>query len=342
VFSTVIKCSVEDDEENTKADTNNRQQQQHKVVAIKLIRNNETMAKAAVKELRILRMLKPTGGNTFCVELLDKFEHLNHTTFVFEYLDLNLRETLHKFGRNVGIAISAVRTYSKQLLHALQHLAKHGVVHADIKPDNILVSANYGMVKLCDFGSAFLESEYMDADPTPYLVSRFYRPPEVILGLMYDRSIDLWSLAVTLAELFTGNVLFPGNTNNDMLRRFMDCLGPFSNKMLRRHFLAYQKLKLQPHFDPEDYRFRHQTFDKVTGKPVIQHVHASELRSSSSKTQLVQVLLQAKSSSDDRGTVLKFSDFLGRCLALDPHKRISIHDALSLEFISTTTKKAAA
>ena len=104
MFSTVIKCSVEDDEENTKADTNNRKQQQHKVVAIKLIRNNETMAKAAVKELRILRMLKPTGGNTFCVELLDKFEHLNHTTFVFEYFDLNLRETLHKFGRNVGIA----------------------------------------------------------------------------------------------------------------------------------------------------------------------------------------------------------------------------------------------
>lgn len=159
---------------------------------------------------------------------------------------------------------------------------------------------------------------------------------------MYDRSIDLWSLAVTLAELFTGNVLFPGNTNNDMLRRFMDCLGPFSNKMLRRHFLAYQKLKLQPHFDPEDYRFRQQTFDKVTGKPVIQHVHASELRSTSSKTQLVQVLLKAKSSSDDRGTVLKFSDFLGRCLALDPHKRISIQDALSHEFISATTKKSAA
>jgi serine/threonine-protein kinase PRP4 len=333
------------------------------------------MAKAAVKELRILRMLKSnntTGGNTFCVELLDKFEHLNHTTFVFEYLDLNLRETLHKFGRNVGIAIAAVRTYTKQLLCALQHLANHGVVHADIKPDNILVSANYGMVKLCDFGSAFLESEYMETDPTPYLVSRFYRPPEVrtgstlvhefadskrnrctylrstllfhfcmkvILGLEYDKSIDLWSLAVTLAELFTGSVLFPGNTNNDMLRRFMDCLGPFSNKMLRRHFLSYQKLKLQPHFDPEDYRFKQQTFDKVTGKPVIQHVHVSELRSTSSKKQLVQVLLKAKSSSDDHGTVLKFSDLLGRCLALDPHKRISIHDALSHDFISAAAKK---
>lgn len=147
---------------------------------------------------------------------------------------------------------------------------------------------------------------------------------------------------MTLAELFTGSVLFSGNTNNDMLRRFMDCLGPFSNKMLRRHFLSYQKLQLQPHFDPEDYRFKHQTFDKVTGKPVIQHVHvASELSSSSKKQQLVQVLLKAKSTSDDRGIVLKFSDLLGRCLALDPNRRISIHDALTHDFISPTVKKTA-
>ena len=186
VFSTVVKCidvSVEDEANHRNLHSEQEQEQQHKVVAIKLIRSNETMAKAAQKELRILRMLstksQPHPVNTFCVELLEGgFDHRNHTVFVFEYMDLNLRETLHKFGRNVGIAIGAIRTYTKQLLCALRHLARHGVVHADVKPDNILVSANYGMVKLCDFGSAFLESD-TDNDPTPYLVSRFYRPPEV-------------------------------------------------------------------------------------------------------------------------------------------------------------------
>ena len=140
---------------------------------------------------------------------------------------------------------------------------------------------------------------------------------------------------MTLAELFTGSVLFSGNTNNDMLRQFMDCMGPFSNKMLRRHFLSYQRLQLQPHFDPEDYRFKQHAFDKVTGKPIIQHMHVTNAAPSK---KLVQVLLKAKSASDDRGSVLKFADLLGRCLALDPRKRMSIQDALKHEFVAPVKK----
>ncbi len=71
---------------------------------------------------------------------------------------------------------------------------------------------------------------------------RFYRPPEVILGLEYDRMVDLWSTSVTLAELFTGSVLFPGSSNNDILSKFMDALGPFSHKMVRRHAASYAKM----------------------------------------------------------------------------------------------------
>ncbi len=83
------------------------------------------------------------------------------------------------------------------------------------------MSANFSTVKLADFGSAFFETDH-DNDPTLYLVSRF--------GLEYNRMVDLWSTAVTIGELFTGTVLFPGDTNNDMLVRFMDAMGPLSNK----------------------------------------------------------------------------------------------------------------
>ena len=80
-----------------------------------------------------------------------------------------------------------------------------------------MVSSDFRTIRLCDFGSAFRESD-ADNDPTPYLVSRFYRAPEITLGLEYNRQIDLWAAANCVYELFTGNVMFPGRDNNHMLQ----------------------------------------------------------------------------------------------------------------------------
>jgi len=274
-------------------------------------------------------------------QALPPLEYQNHTALLFEHLPFNLRETLSKFGKNVGINLTAVRSYAKQLLTALQHLALHRIVHADLKLDNILVSSNFSTVKICDFGSAFFETD-SDNDPTPYLVSRFYRAPEVILGLEYDRMIDLWSVAVSIVELFTGNVMFPGRNNNDMLKRFMDSIGPFSTKTVRRHVASFSRLGLTPHFEPvtaggSNFNFRRQENDKVTGKPVIRIVAANG--GTVSNRQISQVLLLSKSASDGRGDVLKFSKFLSRCLTFDPAKRIGLDEALVHDFFSTSIKE---
>jgi serine/threonine-protein kinase PRP4 len=126
-----------------------------------------------------------------------------------------------KFGRGVGLSLTAVRSYFGQLLAAATHLQKHCILHADIKPDNILVTADFSQVMICDFGSATNTDEAMI---TPYLVSRFYRAPEIILGLPPTHAIDLWSLAVTAGELFWGKVLLQGKTNNDMLYVMMQTM----------------------------------------------------------------------------------------------------------------------
>ncbi len=113
---------------------------------------------------------------------------------------MNLRELLKKYGKDVGLHIKAVRSYTQQLLLALKLLRKSNVVHADIKPDNILVRFRHTgptvflggffvvfpsffqvnetklMLKVCDFGSA---SHVADMELAPYLVSRFYRAPEI-------------------------------------------------------------------------------------------------------------------------------------------------------------------
>ena len=324
VFSSVVKCCRVDEPQT--------------IVALKLIRNNETMAKAAQRELRILKVLASSKGpgNAHCVRLLSGsgYEHRNHITFYFESMHLNLRETLHKFGKGVGIQLMAVRQYTRQLLLALEHLKSLSIVHADIKPDNILVNSDFSCVKLCDFGSAFFVTDVDAKDPTPYLVSRFYRPPEVILGMEYSHPVDLWSIAVTIAELFRGIVLFPGNTNNDMLHLFMESLGPFSNKMLKRHFLAFERLGLSPHFE-KDFTFRRQDVDFVTGRPVLR---MTTVTSAQSNKTLSYMFTKSKSQSDDRGDVMKFSDLLVRCLALDPARRISISDALRHDFLKRTPK----
>jgi len=64
---------------------------------------------------------------------------------------------------------------------ALRHMQNCQVVHCDLKPDNILVSADKKTIKLCDFGTAVDKRDVMER--TEYLVSRFYRAPEIILGM---------------------------------------------------------------------------------------------------------------------------------------------------------------
>jgi len=87
------------------------------------------------------------------------------------------------------------------MLIALQHLRKNKIIHADIKPDNILLSNDTKNVKLCDFGTAFFVEKNCNVE---YLVSRYYRAPEVVLGYPYDYSIDMWSLGCTLYEMYAG------------------------------------------------------------------------------------------------------------------------------------------
>ena len=232
----------------------------NQVVAIKIVRKNESMRKAGIKEVDILKDLAANDPDDrkHVVRLLRSFDHKGHLCMVFENMSMNLREVLKKFGRDVGINLKAIRAYAQQLFLGLSLLRKCQYLHADLKPDNILVNEARNIVKIADLGSASPITENVTA---PYLVSRFYRAPEIILGIEYDYGIDMWSTGCTLFELYTGKILFTGRNNNSMLRNIMECRGKFPHKLLRRGTLAYE------YFD-DLLNFRSQEQDKVTGRIV--------------------------------------------------------------------------
>jgi len=290
--------------------------------AIKIIRNNEIMHKSGLKELEMLRRLNNADPDDkyHCLRLYRHFFHKKHLCMAFESLSMNLREVLKKYGKNVGIHIVAVRSYANQLLMALKLLKRCNIIHADIKPDNILVNETKSILKLCDFGSASLVSEN---EITPYLVSRFYRAPEIILGLKYDTSMDLWSIGATIYEIACGNVMFSGKTNNQMLKLFMELKGKIPNKLIRKGQFRSN------HFDDSCNFTSHETDkitqrDKVTVLPVINKSRSlsHELRGGERLT------------PENNTRVTHLVDLLDKIHMIDPQKRPSISDCLNHPFIT--------
>lgn len=313
VFSNVIRCK--DKHENDKD------------VAIKIIRKNDLMLKAGLKEVELLKRLNDSDPEDryHCLRMFRSFTFKQHLCLVFEPLAMNLRDVVKKYGSGVGLHVKAVRSYSQQLFLALKLLKKCQLLHADIKPDNILVNESKSMLKLCDFGSG---TNAKDAEITPYLVSRFYRAPEIIMGCPYDYAIDLWSVAVSIFELATGKIMLPGRTNNHMLKLCQDYKGKFPNRMIRRAAVEIRQL----HFNHEN-EFLYVKKDKLTGQDTIQ------TNSNVQKTKDLKSMLVPSASSTEKVTptlqrkMAELCDLIEKCTALDPSRRASINDCLSHSFI---------
>ncbi|XP_027225993.1 serine/threonine-protein kinase PRP4 homolog isoform X1 [Penaeus vannamei] len=290
-------------------------------VAIKIIRNNEIMHKTGKRELNILKTLNDADPDDkyHCLRLYRHFFHKNHLCMVFEPLSMSLREVLKKYGKDVGLHVKAVRSYTHQLFCALKLLRKCNILHADIKPDNILVNEKKLVLKLCDFGSA---SKVTENEITPYLVARFYRAPEIILGMTYDFGIDLWSAACTIYELYTGKIMFPGKTNNQMLKLFMDLKGKMPNKVIRKGAFKDQ------HFDGAC-NFLYRDMDKVTEREKI--VVMATINPT--RNLLHEMLGESNLPEDHTRKVTQLKDLLERCLMLDPVKRATIDNCLMHQFI---------
>eukprot|EP00294_Goniomonas_avonlea_P015907 CAMPEP_0114552250 /NCGR_PEP_ID=MMETSP0114-20121206/7027_1 /TAXON_ID=31324 /ORGANISM="Goniomonas sp, Strain m" /LENGTH=575 /DNA_ID=CAMNT_0001737119 /DNA_START=284 /DNA_END=2011 /DNA_ORIENTATION=- len=197
----------------------------NQLIALKVIRNKKRFHHQALVEVKILEHLRDnwtdSDGSSTIVFMSEYFYFRNHMCISFELLCINLYEFI-KNNKFQGLSLGLIRRFALQLLVSLRFLRKFRVIHCDLKPENILLKApNKSSIKVIDFGSSCFEDERVYT----YIQSRFYRSPEVILGLPYDTGIDMWSFGCILAELYTGYPLFPGENEVEQLACIMEVLG---------------------------------------------------------------------------------------------------------------------
>uniref|UniRef100_A0A672ZZG4 non-specific serine/threonine protein kinase n=1 Tax=Sphaeramia orbicularis TaxID=375764 RepID=A0A672ZZG4_9TELE len=188
------------------------------VVAVKILKNHPSYARQGQIEVGILARLSGENADEHnLVRAFECFQHRSHTCLVFEMLEQNLYDFL-KQNKFSPLPLKVIRPILQQVATALKKLKGMGLIHADLKPENIMlvdpVRQPY-RVKVIDFGSA---SHVSKAVCSTYLQSRYYRAPEVILGLPFCEAIDMWSLGCVIAELFLGWPLYPGALEYDQIR----------------------------------------------------------------------------------------------------------------------------
>lgn len=240
------------------------------------------------------------------INFVQSFYFRGHLCISTELLGMNLYEFIkaHEFK---GFSLRLIRRFCKQMLSALVLLKSRRVIHCDLKPENILLAHPlHSEIKVIDFGSSCFENEKVYT----YIQSRFYRSPEVILGMSYGLPIDMWSLGCILAELLTGYPIFPGENEQEQLACIMEIFGPPEKHLIEKS--SRKKL----------------FFDSL-GKPRVTVSTKGRRRRPSSKT------LQQALKCDDEA----FLDFIARCLRWDPERRMKPDEAMLHEFI-TGVKRA--
>ncbi|KAG0264500.1 dual specificity protein kinase yak1 [Mortierella polycephala] len=330
-FGQVVKC------QNLKT---------NQIVAVKVIKNRPAYFNQSMMEVTVLGLLNErydVDDRHHILRLEDTFIHRRHLCLVFELLSVNLYELI-KQNQFRGLSMSLVRVFTAQLLDALCVLNEARIIHCDLKPENVLLkNLETPTIKVIDFGSACHEQQTVYT----YIQSRFYRSPEVLVGLPYSLAIDIWSVGCIAAELFLGLPLFPGSSEYNQLSRIVEMLGILPSYMLEIGKTAHEFFEMvRPDHAGHTYnasapkKYRLKSMDtysrehRVIEQPSKRYFQATSLPDIINTYPMMKKGMTPKEVDKEMGTRASFINFLQGLLNLNPIERWSPHQAKLHPFIT--------
>ncbi|KAL3667082.1 hypothetical protein V7S43_008024 [Phytophthora oleae] len=228
--------------------------------AIKRLRVNDdgqlsVVPAAQFQEIEAMRQLQHPN----IVKLLDVVPDGNYIALVLEYMHRDLLSVVRN--REEPLHPADVRGLLRMLLHGVACCHENNILHRDLKPGNLLLSAD-GVLKLSDFGLATVFVGQQGRSYSHQVATRWYRAPELLFGTRhYDAAVDMWSVGAIFAELLRPTPLFAGQNDIDQIFRVIQVLGdiekqwpgvrelPDFNKV---SFPAYEPMPLSKLFPDAD------------------------------------------------------------------------------------------
>lgn len=296
-----------------------------KIVALKISKTKSKVNDREVTILETVRALDPHRNNI--VKYFDGFSFLDHYCLAFEILDKRLCDLMQE-NKSHPLSLSEIRCVTRQILVAFEALKSIGIVHSDLKPDNIMLVNHKDQpfkVKLIDFGLALPVSRLHIGMNMQILA---FRAPEVVLGLPLSEAVDMWGVGCTMAFMYFGKSLFPSKCPYHWIRTILHLLGQPDN-----HQITSGRYSLQYFVSDEQAKWRLRTplqFMKVSGfRPEISKRFTDLARDFEDL-----IARGRKQTCDDIEDRLAFLDLLKRCLHLNSIHRICPSKALEHCFTS--------
>ncbi|XP_035469899.2 homeodomain-interacting protein kinase 3-like [Scophthalmus maximus] len=295
-------------------------------MALKIFKTEEGFnTKREINMLDVLSALDPVKTNV--VHYFEQFTHKGHTCLAFEKLDRNLIQ-LFADRQYQPLSVGEIRPIAHQLLKAIDALRGLGVIHCDLKPDNIMLVNHEDQpfrVKLIDFGLSRMTSE-MGRGMTMQTLG--YRAPEIILGLPISTAIDIWALGCVLAFLFISEHMFGICCEYQMVRSIVDVLGQPDYDLLSEGYFTRTFFKENRHWDHPKWLLKTPLeYQQETGKvpePIWKVCPLDKLVT-------IYPMVQEYIEMADRIT---FVSLLKGLLQMDPERRSTPTGALAHPFLS--------